>query len=374
MTPLQLSASKPAMHKDSRLSASGGYNEYLRSSINFYYGECALRLLTFVWLYWTYKKYLILLERPEILFSPVNFITRALMPALPAQALVMLVTGVAIACNAYLLFYRQSSLLKILLMCCLYWLNLPQWSFGFLSHVNHFFLLSHLFLVFVKVEKPARNVPDHYQHRTINWFYTGILATYTMAGIWKIVALAYKVLTSSPDAHWLHPDAALYNAIVSHRMYDLPFAQEQLYLSAPVFWQLGFLLTLYLQTFAVAAAFRPPLRFWMALALLLLHIINFVLFQIYFVVTSLLLVGLFLPYTSLYPKPYQERKHSFRARFSGKGKHATYRRTYANGDTDAFAGFAAYRERLKDKQYELAGLLYFPGAGTLGKALLRLKK
>ncbi|WP_207433625.1 hypothetical protein [Sabulibacter ruber] len=364
MKPIQWSGSdsmEATAERKHQTSTHVVNNQYLRASIDFFYAELALRLLTFFWLYWAVQKFNLYLGRPAELFEPLNMVGRLVAPALPQKEVFWGVMTVAALANGSKFFLRKAILPQMVLAAALLWINLVLWSYGYLPHVNHLFLLAHLFLIFVAVERPAVNAPDKYQYAGINWFYFGLLFVYTLSGLWKIAALGKKLLSHSPDVHWLKPEAALYNAVVSFRDYDQPFPFAHLYLEYPWVWQIGFVVTVYFLTSAVVAAWHPPLRPWIGALLICFHLINQFAFLIFFVVTCLTVFCLFFPYSLIFRK--HQTRYSFprEIRFTGRKQQACYVRQYEDGEQDVYLGFEAYRQRLLDQRYYLAGLLYFPG-------------
>jgi len=289
-------------------------------------------------------------------------------PSLPAKGVFWAVVAGCALANLGKFWASGSLLLQGLLAAGLLWINLVLWSYGYLPHVNHLFLLAHLFLVFVVVEHPAKNRPGKEQYQSIQWFYFGLLAVYTLSGLWKVAALGKKLVSASGGVHWLKPEAALYNALVSFRDYDQPFAMAQVYTEFPWVWQLGFLAVVYFMVSAVAAAWHPPLRPWVGAFLVAFPLLNQFAFLIVFGVACLTLLCLFFPYSLVFRRYRQALERPTHTRFEGKGNAASFQRIYASGLQEAYAGFEAYRQRLLDKRYYLAGLLYLPGV----KAAMRL--
>lgn len=351
MTPLQLSVSGKARAMFQEVEPDAR-----RNGFNFFFGVMALRIFTLLWLFWTVKKYFLLLQRTPELFWQSNLYLNWLMPELPGKMLFLSITALAAILNLLqLIRLKSSAWLQLPLALCLLWLNLPQWSYGFLSHVNHLFLLAHLFLIFIPLEKYSWRQTDENTSKAINWFYAGLLFTYTLAGLWKIPSVLYKLLTSSPDVHWLHPDGALYNAFVSFRSYDLPLHFTKLFTEVPFVWQASFILTVYIQSISIFAAFRQQLRPWVALFLILFHVVNMLAFQTHFVVAICVLLCLFLPYDLLLPS-------LFRLEPSFGSSHIPA------------TNFERYRNRLSQRHFYLSGIFYLPGIRTLACALQRLPK
>lgn len=184
---------------------------------------------------------------------------------------------------------------------------MAQWSYGFFSHVAHLLLLAHLFSIFISFRITTEKRGAEISNTTLNWYYGGLLFTYFLSGLWKWLGLFYKVFFKPTDINWLHPDASLFNAIISFYNYDLNFNLLPLF-SYPLFWQISFILVLFIQIFCVLAAFRPQLRTGMALALIVFHIINAIVFATVFVIAPLIIACLFFPYYSICQK-FKALKH-----------------------------------------------------------------
>ncbi len=337
----------PLLHSNVK-AGLGVTSKDSRSWFNFNCAVLALRLLTCLWLYWCYQHYELLLQRPPETFIQVNAFLKAIMPVLPDPIVFGVIAGLAALLNLLQLVKRRTYiLLQLAQSLCLLWLNVPQWSYGAISHVNHTFLLAHLFLVFIP---SGSSRPDKYLNKSVSLFYTGILATYTLAAFWKVPSVLYKIFTASPDVHWLHPHGALYNAIISHRSIDAVFGMEKLYLSFPLFWQVSFVVMVSLQCISIFAAFRLPLRPWFGLLLVLFHTVNIIAFKIYFAVAIFTIICLFFPYDVLFLK-----KSDYQPEPT------------VNASGNGITNFKKRRERLWQKYSYLVGLLYLPGLNTLAR-------
>ncbi|WP_439879571.1 hypothetical protein ACSX1A_10305 [Pontibacter sp. MBLB2868] len=360
MTPSLLSAFKDTSAK----TQSEQREEIAQNVFNFFVAEKVLRLFTFLWIYWTVQKYILLQDRPEEIFWFNDKLVSWIMPALPGAFLFYTVVGVAVAANLLqLVRLRNMVLPQFVLALCLMWLNLPHWGYGYISHVNHTLLLSHLFLTFVPVNRQTLLSPDKYVHQSINWFYAGILFTYTLAGLWKVPSLLYKLITFSPDAHWLHPHGALFNAFVSYRNFDLDFELAPLFTEYTLFWQVSFLIVVFLQCISIFGATRLPLRPWIGLLLVIFHVMNMLVFLTFFVVATILIICLFTPYSVLLQPLY--KKYCTIVVVSPEA-------TQGKIDQE-ITPFEEYRNRLKSTNYFLAGILYLPGLRTASRALYYLK-
>ncbi|MFD2515104.1 hypothetical protein ACFSRY_14625 [Pontibacter locisalis] len=361
MTPSLLSA-----FKETNIRTKSDQREDIsRNVFNFFVSVQVFRIFTFVWIYWTIQKFILLQDRPKEIFWFNDKLVSWIMPALPGETLFYTIAGIAIAANlVQLVFLRNMVIVQLVLALCLLWLNLPHWGYGFLSHVNHTLLLSHLFLIFVPVSRHLLQAPDKYVHQAINWFYAGILFTYTLAGLWKVPSLLFKLVTFSPDAHWLHPYGALFNSFVSYRNFDLNFELETIFTEHVLLWQVSFLIVVYLQSISIFGAFRQPLRPWIGLLLIIFHVMNMLVFLTYFVVATLLIVCLFTPY-SLILQPLYKRYYAVINSISEASvvkEPAEYQTAFEN-----------YRNKIKESNYYLSGILFLPGLRTASRLLHYLR-
>ena len=298
MTLLPLLRFNTYFTKPEGLISKDFYKVYLKNHYNFIYGNKALLLLTVGFSVFKLINFFYLRQRPAELFIPDNYFSKLLMPHLLRPEVYPIVAVFSIYICFYLLVKPEHYWLRLILTLQLLWLNMAQWSFGFFSHVAHLLLLAHLFLIFVPFKITTNKKEAQIIAETLNWFYAGLLLTYSLSGLWKWLGLAYKLFFKPTAVHWLHPDASLFNAVVSFRNYDLEFNLLPLF-AYPLIWQAGFIIILLIQTFCILAAFQPQFRVGVGLALIIFHSINAVVFVTVFITAPLVLVCLFFPYHTL---------------------------------------------------------------------------
>lgn len=118
------------------------------------------------------------------------------------------------------------------------------------------------------------------------------LITYSMAGLGKLLAAAVQAMAG--EAHAFSPTAL--SRHIAERLLQtgtsLPVGEWMI--AHPGAGQVAMLLTLYLQTFALVAAFRPAWHRWWALGLMGFHLMSGLTMGIYFEPHMLLLAVLFL--------------------------------------------------------------------------------
>lgn len=276
---------------------------YRQSHFNFIYGNQALLACTIGFILYKTGNFFILRQRPAELFSPGNYFTRLLMPALPPAGLYVPLALLALLCCTWLLGHPRAYGLRLVLTFQLLWLHAAQWSYGVFSHVGHLLLLAHLFSVFIPFDLARDRQEARLIHKAISWYYAGLLFTYGLSGMWKWAGLVYKLMLKPGDIHWLHPDASLLTARISFQSYDLPFYLLPAF-SWPWVWQAGFILVLLVQTGCIVAAFRLAWRPGVGIALIFFHLINAVFFLTSFVLAPLVIACLFFPYHALFRKTY----------------------------------------------------------------------
>jgi hypothetical protein len=345
------------------ISAAGKQMQYEKSHFNFRMGMYFICALTLAWILYKCHYYHIALLRPREIFAPKNIFGHTFMPVFPLPELFYGIALFSFVMTLSRFFRPENIFVRVALPICLLWMNNFESGFGGDSEVGHLLLYAHLFSVVIPF-KPASTKEDAgYIYKMICWFYTSILVTYSISGLWKMIGLMYKLFFKPHEVHWLHRDAALFNAFVNHRGFDLPFDQMKGYFDCPLFWQVSFVVVLYIQIFSVFAAFRPPLLFYAGIALILFHLVNSYVFLIVFISTPLALACLFFPYDLLLRN--DVKNSVLELRFSGKYKGAVYQRKYMDGGEDRYLGYYAYRERYFDVHPLLAGILYAPGLALL---------
>jgi hypothetical protein len=344
--------------------ATGTSAHRFRLAYSMYWGQIALLIYTFGWLVHCALNYETVALRPEVLFGPEHWYGRLFMQQLPPRWLFYSLLGLAAMADVAVLVYKRSFALRILLTLLLLWVNLPLWSYGFASHVSHLFLLAHVFGIFVDWRKPQFGHIDKYQYYSFQWYLLGVFATYTMSGLWKWIGLLYKFVFQPDAINWLHPDAALLNAVVSFRNYDLPLEPIPWLMETKLLFILGFFIVLYIQTFSFLGAFRQGTHFWLLIGLIVFHVMNIVAFHTVFYTAPAVVTMLLFPYHWL-PGAQNQIPRPTKVKWIKDHRHMAYTRVYPNGEEDTFQGFNALRERWMDINPALGGLLSAPLVRTV---------
>jgi hypothetical protein len=355
-----LSLFKTYPEKYCTLSETGKRNTYSVSNLNFYYSSKAIMILSILWIIYHVYYYQSLLLRPEELFIQKVWFGKIFLPSFPSPFLFYSVSAIGIVLILSILVYKDHWIVRFLILFIILWINLVRWSCGGESLSSHLLMLSHLFALGIPVASIKKNKEDGMLHKTLTWFYLGLLITYVLSGFWKVSSLIYKLIFKQDEMTWLSSKAALFTSQIAYHLIDQPADSRLFLFNYPLIWQAGFLLTCYILLFSFVASYRPSLRFWIGLALIVFHQINNIAFDVVHYVSSFTLLCLFFPYQELLPSINKTLVPITTVNFSGKKGKAFYQRIYSNGDQDVFYGFYAYREKMVDQNAVFGGILYMP--------------
>jgi hypothetical protein len=371
MIRLLLSAFNSFSSDKCRRSDAGKEKEWDRNHFNFSCGMNCLTLLAIVWVLHKMILYHSLSQGPHELFLPGNYLGRLFMFSFPSPQLYYSVCLLGILLFFFRFFKSENILLRLISLFLLLWISLFEWSFRQESSTNQTFLFCFIFSLFIPQRPPVSTGDKKNISKMISWFYTGILCTYTLAGMWKWLSLIYKVMSpGNQEIHWLHPHAALITSMIGYFEVDADYKHLLAFFKYPLIWQAGFIIVLLLQTFAIIAAWRVRLQFWASIGLIVFHLINTYFFNITFILAPIVIACLFFPYAILLKNNFRE---GIKLKcFSGRREEALYERWYVDGSKDSFRGFYAIREKLYDEHPLLTGILYLPGLATVTEFLWKI--
>jgi hypothetical protein len=344
-------------------SAEAIHNEDVFLCFNFSYAEKIFRWFVLGWLFYQLGLYYSISDRPEELFTPMIILSNWVMPEFPSFGKYISISLLALVCNICCMLGKGKILTRTILFIAIWYLNILYWSYGFFSHVGHFFVLINLFLIFIpdsKISLPFKKISD--RAGAIKWLFVGLMVTYTMAGFWKIVGLLARISVSKEGISWLSNDAALYNAISGYKYWDMSLDTWMIdILTIPYLWPFMVLLMILLQLTSVFVAFRLPLFYWIGYGTIAFHVFNTLFMKVEFFVTPMVLAILFFPFHLLFKNKYKKQLIPvLERRFIGKGSSAIYIRKYENSK-DVYTSFYALRERYYDEGKWFAAFLYIPG-------------
>ena len=130
----------------------------------------------------------------------------------------------------------------------------------------------------------------------VKFFYAGILATYTFAGIWKIIGLLKYLLLKQSLPLWLYPNAVLHNVIAMNLDNDVHLGGFYGIFEIPFLWQFMILFVIFIQTFSIIAAIRTRLLPYLIVCLVGMHVFNALFMQVEFYTAIFTLLALFWPF------------------------------------------------------------------------------
>lgn len=260
--------------------------------------------------------------------------------------------------------------MRLLVAACALLLMAPEYAFGKVEHVNHLFLVAHVWAIFVPWLPYHVADPNLRPRATaIRLYQAAVLLIYTMAGLWKVFDLTVRAALK-PGLTWLDPGAAFQAALViaarEGRSVDALVAAQPLFALFPI----GYILLMLVFVPASLSPWRRPYLLLLLPVVASFHILNGVLGLAHFYSTIVVLLGLFAPYDRFAASVLASQGATARE-WSGARSTALYLRRYANGDADRFAGFYAYRARAEDRAWWRATLLYHPLVEGAARLLLR---
>lgn len=224
---------------------------------------------------------------------PINLLTKLVSVELLSNVTAFSVAGSAVSLLAavYLrmLIWRLGVFLYLLLFSAL------QNSYGFINHGNHILLYISFALLFMPSVDDVKIMSrkDVMSCITVFWLVQSlILFSYSLSGVWKITRSNFDLFASD----------GMIRILLNHALPDtqnipplLPFIARHEYLA-----QLMFIVTVYVQFFALFALFRPHLHRPFGIMLILFHVGSGLLMNISFS-RNILFVGLFLVLSPMAP-------------------------------------------------------------------------
>ncbi|TAH26076.1 MAG: hypothetical protein EAZ07_05140 [Cytophagales bacterium] len=351
------------------ISKTGIESKIVQNTFQFSKGIYFIQFLVLAWLISKAYNYHVISDRPNSLFEPMHLFGTLFMPRFPSPILFYSVILFGVFTTVYRIFNDDKTIIRILQLLIVVWVDVFQWSFGSDSAVAFILIYSLLFSLLI----PSKLQDDHHDkiavNKMIEYYFLGILITYSFSGLWKVIGILYKLILKPTDVHWLSPNAALYNAVVSYRNYDSPIEPILKYYQYPLFWQMSFLIVLFVQMFCWLAAYRLSIRLWCGFSLIIFHLVNALFFQTVFITAPLVLFIICFPYHLFVKNTLRFESHITLSDYD----ELIYTKTYTNAELDTYKGFLAFREILYDRNPIWGSLWFVPGARLI-YSIFRLKK
>lgn len=269
-------------------------------AVNTIKGQQALLLFTYLWLLYKAYNYYILTLRPEATFVGVKTFWIEF-KNLPSPFIFISLFIIAIVSLTTSVINIKYTLSRFILLFCLLLLNLPEWGYGHTAHVNHFFLICHLFGAIIPNRLKSNNSIEE-SHKLFTYYFLGILTPYLISGLWKWIGLFYKIIFKPNDVHWLHSKAAYFNAFLQFDAHDIDIRNLLPIYQTPYIWQILFMFYLFLMSIIIIAAYKQVLLPWAGLFLISFHLLNTIAFNIPFYTAPITLACIFFPYHLFFKK------------------------------------------------------------------------
>lgn len=256
----------------------------------------ALRIFSLYWLAVQYLKFIELENRSREIYEPVFWFEKVLFPEFPGIFLVtgLIITGVVCIIASIL---KPSYWLNILIFLLIAVINLPlSANFG-VHHDNHVMILTYFLSIFLLPEKL-----EDKDYRSVQYFYLGILMTYSLAGMGKFLGTAKNIIKHTDKLTWLDKNAAKLNTYDNYWTADaaIPEWMSEIY-SYENFWVVLTVIGIALQFFCFLGAFNRRLLTFFMVFLYIFHTYTAKFVLADFENTNYLLIVIFFPYHFLLP-------------------------------------------------------------------------
>lgn len=225
------------------------------------------------------------------LYRPSFYIQELVFPIFPSEVYyfsLLLFAFLAIVISVI----KPSVVLNVFVFILLAILNLPITAYNGAGHNNHLFVMVFFMSLFL-----LPNSLTSKDYKRVEYFYAGILLTYTFAGLWKFVSIGKDLLTDNPRLSWLDIDAAKLNTMMNYYFADtlVPRIIIQVY-DFKLFWVVTTILAILLQTLSILGAFNRRLLSFTMIYLIIFHVYNLYFVYVDFSHAIWVLLVTFFPY------------------------------------------------------------------------------
>lgn len=175
-----------------------------------------IRLYSVYFLWNSYFKYKIFLQRPEELYEPVFYLQQLVFPGYPSGSIMLLI---CFACTILILIslVKESVLINLSIFILLIAVSvIVSVNYG-IPHGNHLLLLCFFLSAFLL---PSKLKSADYKY--VQYFYLGLLLTYSLSGFWKLTAIAKSVALSEEKLSWISTNAAKINTMINYYAINQP--------------------------------------------------------------------------------------------------------------------------------------------------------
>ncbi|SIQ29235.1 hypothetical protein SAMN05880574_109106 [Chryseobacterium sp. RU37D] len=221
-------------------------------------------------LYWLLMQYLVfkrISRWPKEIYEPFLDIQRFIFPEYPSE---ILYVSILILCAVFLIItlFRQNYFLNFLIFVLIAIINFPI-SLNFsVGHNNHLVIIGFFMAIFL-LPKNLNKVNDF---KWVQYFYLGILTTYSLAGFSKFLGIAKNLIKGTEKITWLDKNAAKINTLDNYWMADIKVPNWILHLyTYENFWVFITLIGIIAQASSFLAAFNRKYLTFIMIFLYVFH-------------------------------------------------------------------------------------------------------
>ncbi|WKS96007.1 hypothetical protein [Riemerella columbina] len=254
-----------------------------------------MRIFTLYWLWEQIQIFNINAQRPAEFYTPSVWLQHLAVPTMPSYSYYYALCLALLGCLV-VSFFRQRMYLNILVLVLVSLVGVVNAGYNGMRHTNHLLILYYFLSLFLL---PNRLSPRDY--RNVQYLNLGLLTTYSLAGMWKLLSVVKHEVLNTPELSWIDTNAAKVNSWYNYYMIDQPLPEWMLTLySYEGFWILLTVVGIILQSLCFLGAFsRKYLTFT------LIFLLSFHFYTKYFIIADLKsmklgLVFLFFPYHIFY--------------------------------------------------------------------------
>ncbi|GAA4159035.1 hypothetical protein GCM10022217_21120 [Chryseobacterium ginsenosidimutans] len=176
----------------------------------------AMRIFGLYWLLMQYLAFRRISRWPKEIYEPFLTIQRFIFPEYPGE---MLYGSILLICALLLIItlFKQNYILNFLIFILIAIVNFPI-SLNFsVGHNNHLVIIGFFMAIFLL----PKNLNKENDFKWVQYFYLGILSTYSLAGISKFLGIAKNVIKGTEKITWLDKNAAKINTLDNYWMADI---------------------------------------------------------------------------------------------------------------------------------------------------------
>ncbi|WP_345990491.1 hypothetical protein AAEU33_00780 [Chryseobacterium sp. Chry.R1] len=261
--------------------------------------KVAYYMVRFFGLYWLvaqYLEFIRLKERPAAIYEPVFQLEKLIFPEFPGT---FVFAGLLIVCAALLIItvFRSSYLLNFFIFLLVAIINLPiAANFG-VHHDGHIIVLGFFLSIFLL----PKELEDK-DYKLVQYFYLGILMTYTLAGMSKILGTVKNLIKNTDKLTWVSKDAAKLNTYDNYWMADMqiPPVFKSIYAYDHI-WIVITVLGILMQFLCFLGGFNRKLLTFFLIFLYIFHVYTAIFVLAEFENANYFLIVIFFPYHLLRP-------------------------------------------------------------------------